>query len=226
MLKLSAARSDVLKIPDRFAVWATVLLTPLIVGCAQIKSFTVAPSTICPGETVKIDWLVSGNAGNVTLDAVPAVEGMGEGPAEGSRSVVPTQNTRLTLKVPGVVKSAQREWDVQVIPNQSFRLLGGIAQCGGDPQSVSTSFTIQQKDTSSRVRAVLITNSYPRHLSISKDGVEVDVPPNGATDRFKNTSIIGTWVIRSPVGPDEACDNALKAVARRLSIKTQMNCGE
>jgi len=215
-----------LKISDRFAVLATVLLTPLIVGCAQIKSFTVAPSTICPGETVKIDWLVSGNAGNVRLDAVPALEGTGEGHAEGSRSVTPAQNTRFILKVPGVLKSAQREWDVQVVPDQSFRLLGGIAQCGGEPQSVSTSFTIQQKDTSSRVRAVLITNSYSRRLSISKDGVEVDIPPNGTTDIFKNTSIIGTWAVRSPVGPDEACDNALKAVARRLTIKTQMNCGE
>lgn len=219
-------KSGVGQMADRFAVFATVLLTPLIVGCAQIKSFTVAPSTICPGETVKIDWVASGNAGNVTLDAVPALEGMGEGPAEGSRSVAPAQNTRFILKVPGAFKSAQREWDVQVVPIQSFKLLGGIAQCDGEPQSVSTSFTIQQKDTSSRVRAVLITNSYSRRLSISKDGLEVDIPPNGTTDSFRNTSLIGTWTVRSPVAPGEACDSALKAVARRLTIKTQINCAE
>lgn len=212
--------------PDRFAVLITLLVTPLIVGCAQIKSFTVAPSTICPGETVRVDWLASGNEGNVTLDSVPALTGTGEGRAEGSRSFIPAQNTRFILKVPGVLKSAQREWDVQVIPDKSSRLLGGIAQCGGEPQSVSARFTIQRKDTSSRVRAVLITNNYPRPLSISKDGKEVSIPPNGATDGFKNMSMIGTWTVLSPVGPDEACDDALKAVASRLTIKTQMSCGE
>lgn len=212
--------------PDRFAVWATLLATPLIVGCAQIKSFTVAPSTICPGESVRVDWLASGNSGNATLDSVPVLAGTGEVPEEGSRFFKPGQNTRFILKVPGALKNAQREWDVQVVPDQSSRLLGGIAQCGGEPRSVSASFTIQRESTSARVRAILITNNYPRPLSISKDGMEVDIPPSGATDGFKNTSIIGTWTIRSPVGPGEACDNALKAVARRLTIKTQMNCGE
>ncbi|KIO48074.1 hypothetical protein [Nitrosospira sp. NpAV] len=212
--------------PDRFAVLITLLVTPLIVGCAQIKSFTVAPSTVCPGETVRVDWLTSGAADNVTLDSVPVLAGAGEVPEEGSRFFTPAQNTRFILKVPGVLKNAQREWDMQVLPNQSSRLLGGIAQCGGEPPSVSASFTIQAKDSSSRVRAVLITNNYPRPLSISKDGMEVAIPPNGATDGFKNMPIIGTWIVRTPVGPDEACDNALTAVARRLTIKTQMTCEE
>ena len=212
--------------PDRFAVLITLLVAPMIVGCAQIKSFAVAPSTICPGETVRVDWLTSGHAGNVTLDSVPVLAGAGEVPEEGSRFFTPAQNTRFILKVPGVLKSAQREWDVQVVPDQSSRLLGGIAQCGGEPQWVSTSFTIQRKDSSSRVRAVLITNNYARPLSISKDGMEIDISPNGTTDGFKNMSMIGTWIVRSPVGPDEACDNALQAVARRLTIKIQMACKE
>lgn len=213
--------------PDRwFAVLITLLVAPLIVGCAQIKFFTVAPSTICPGETVRVDWLTSGDAGNATLDSVPVLAGAGEIPEQGSRFFTPAQSTRFILRVPGVLKDAQREWDVQVTPDQSSRLLGGIAQCGGDPQSVSASFTIQSKDSSTRIRAILITNSYPRPLSISKDGMEIDIPPNGTTDGFRNMSMIGTWIVRSPVGPDEACDNALQAVARRLTIKIQMACKE
>ena len=66
--------------PDRFAVWMTLVMTPLILGCAQIKSFTVVPSTICPGETVRVDWLTSGDAGNGTLDSVPVLAGAREGP--------------------------------------------------------------------------------------------------------------------------------------------------
>ncbi len=211
---------------DRLLILAAVLITPLIAGCAQIKSFSVAPSTVCPGETVKIGWQASGNNGNVTLDAVPPLEGTGEVATEGSRSFTPTQSTRFVIKAPGLLKSDQREWDVLVIPSQSSRLLGGVAQCGGDPQSVLTSFTIQQKDTSSRVRAVLITNNYHRPLWVSKEGMEVEIPPNGTTDGFKNAPVTGTWTVRTPVGPDEACESVLDAVAGRLTIKTQMSCGE
>ena len=211
---------------DRLLVLATVLITPLIVGCAQIKSFSVAPSAVCPGETVKIDWQASGNNGNVTLNAAPPLEGTGDVATEGSRSFAPTQSTRFVIKAPGLLKSDQREWDVLVIPSRSFRLLGGVAQCGGNPQSVLTSFTIQQKDTSSRVRAVLITNSYHRPLWVGKEGMEVEIPPNGTTDGFKNMPVTGAWTVRTPVGTDEACESALEAVAGRLTIKTEMRCGE
>lgn len=208
---------------DRPGISVILIIAPLVAGCAQIKYFYVAPSTACPGETVKIDWEATGK---VTLDAVPPVAGIGEGPAEGSRSVIPSQSTRFTLKATGLLKSAQREWDVQVIPGESSRLLGGIARCGGNPPLVSASFTIQQKDTSSRVRAVSVANNYKRQLSVTKEETEVEIPPNGTTDRFKTTPITGIWTVRTPVAPDETCDNALDAVRGRLTIKTQMSCGE
>lgn len=211
---------------DQFLILATLLIIPLIVGCAQIKSFSVAPSTTCPGETVEISWETSGNADKVTLNAIPPLADTGEEPASGSRTFAPTQSTRFILKASGLLKSDQREWDVQVIPNQSSRLLGGIAQCEGDPQSVLTSFTIQQKDTSARVRAISIANNYHRPLSVSKENVDVEIPPISTTDRFKSIPLIGTWTVRTPIGPDESCDSVLKAVAGRLTIKTQMSCGE
>lgn len=211
---------------DRIVILVTLLIMPLIIGCAQIKSFSVAPSTACPGETIKIVWQVSGNSGNVTLDAIPPLEGAGEVAMEGSRSLTPIHSTRFVLKAPGLFKSDQREWDVLVIPSQSSRLLGGIAQCGGNPQSVLTSFTIQQKETSARVRAVSIANNYHRPLSVSMGGMEVEIPPSGTTDSFKNASVIGTWTIRMPVTLDEACESVLETVSGRLTIKTQMSCEE
>ena len=208
---------------DRFVVLATLLIAPLIAGCAQIKSFSVTPSTVCPGETVEVDWKATDK---IVLDAAPPLKGTGEGPSEGSRSFAPMENVRFTIRVPGLLKSAQREWDVQVISGQSGRLLGGVAQCGGNPQAVSTSFTLQQKDTSSRVRAVSIANNYNRPLGISKEGMEAEIPPHGTTDRFKNASVIGTWTVRTLLAPDETCDNALDALRGRLTIRTQMSCEE
>jgi len=208
---------------DRLPILATLFLTPLIAGCAQIKSFSAAPSTVCPGETVQIDWEASDK---VMLNAVPSLKGVGEGPAEGSRSFAPTQNTRFILEVAGVLKNAQREWDVTVVPSQSSRLLGGVAQCEGNPPLVSASFSIQQKDSSSRIRAVSIENNYRRTLKVSKDDIEAEIAPDSATDRFKNVPVIGTWTIHAPLGVGEACNNVLEAVRSRLTIKAQMSCGE
>jgi hypothetical protein len=173
---------------------------------------------------VKVDWAASGNNGSVTLDAVPPLAGTGEVPAEGSRMLQPTENTRFILKAPGVLKSAQREWDVQVVPGKSARIWGGVAQCRGQPPSVSASFTIQQQDTSARIHAELVANNYSRPLIVRKDGVEVEIPPKGETNRFGNVPALGTWTIASPVAPEETCDSALAAVARRLIVKTQMSC--
>ncbi len=208
---------------DRLAILATLFLTPLIAGCAQIKSFSAAPSTVCPGETVQIDWEASDK---VMLNAVPSLKGVGEGPAEGSRSFAPTQNTRFILEVAGLLKNAQREWDVTVVPSQSSRLLGGVAQCEGNPPLVSASFSIQQKDSSSRIRAVSIENNYHRTLKVSKDDIEAEIAPDSATDRFKNVSVIGSWTIRAPTGAGETCNSVLEAVRSRLTIKAQMSCGE
>jgi hypothetical protein len=206
-------------------VLAALLAVPFLAGCAQIKTFTVAPSTICPGETVKIDWATSGNHGSVTLDAVPPLAGAGEVPAEGSRMLHPAENTRFILKAPGVLKSVQREWDVQVVPGKSTRIWGGVAQCIGQPQSVSTSFTIQQQDTSPGIHAEVVTNNHPtRPLIVRKDDMEVEIPPKGGTDRFRNVPALGTWTIASPVAPEETCASALAAVANRLTVTAQMTC--
>jgi hypothetical protein len=213
-------------VPDRSLILAALLAAPFLAGCAQIKTFNVAPSTICPGETVKIDWAASGNNASVTLDAVPLLAGMGEVPVEGSRMVNPAESTRFILKVPGTLKSAQREWDVQVVSGKSARTWGGIAQCSGQPQSISVSFTVQQQDASSGIHAELVANNYPRPLIVRKDDLEVEIPPKDGTDRFKNVPAMGTWTITSPVLPEETCENALAAVARRLTVNMQMSCAE
>jgi hypothetical protein len=209
---------------DRFLVLVALFTTPFIGSCAAyIHSFSVTPSTVCPGEPVKVSWQASGK---VMLEANPPLVGMGEKPAEGSQLFTPKQSTRFILKPPGPLslpKGSQREWDVQIIRS---RLLGGIAQCGDNSQSVSTSFTIQQEDISPQVHAVLITNNYHRPLLVSKDKTEVEIPPGGTTDHFKDISIIGSWTIRTPVGADESCDSVLKAISSRLSIKALMSCGE
>ena len=216
------AASNVFSIWDRFLVLAMLSITPWITGCAQIKSFTVAPSTICPGESVEITWKASDA---VSLSASPPLAGEGEGPAEGARSLAPQRSTRFTLKASGLLKSDQREWDVQVIRSETERFLGGLGRCEDD-RFVTTAFTIEQEVTSARVHAVSIVNQYKRPLLVSKDGIEVEIPANSATERFKTVPVAGIWTIRARVAPNESCGAALDAVSGRLSIKTRMSCAE
>ena len=208
---------------EMWLVLAMLIATPVVAGCAQIRSFAVAPGTACPGEKVIVDWKASGD---VFLATVPSMQGEGAGPAEGSRAFTPTESTRFVLKVPGLLRDAQREWDVEVIPSQSERLLGGIARCGGNPAFVSTSFTLAPEDISARVRAVSVANGYARALLVNKGGREVEIFPNSATDRFKNMPVAGVWTLRAPVGGGESCDGALEAMRGRLTVRTQMSCGE
>ena len=214
--------SNLLSKWDRILVLVMLSITPWITGCAQIKSFTVAPSTICPGESVEITWKASDA---VSLRASPPLAGEGEGPAEGARSLAPERSTRFTLKAKGLLKSDQREWDVQVIPSQAERFLGGLGRCEDD-RFVTTAFTIEQEATSPHVHAVSIVNQYKRPLMVSKDGIEVEIPANSATERFNAVPVAGVWTIRARVGPDETCGDALDAVSGRLSIRTRMSCME
>jgi len=208
---------------DTLLVLAMLIATPVVAGCAQIRSFMVTPSTACPGEKVVVDWTASGE---VVLNAIPPLQGEGTGPAEGSRSFAPKESTRFVLRVRGLLRNAQREWDVEIIPSQSARLLGGVAECSGNPAFVSTSFTLAPTDTSARVRAVSVENSYTRSLQVRNGEMEVEIFPNSATDRFKDRPITGTWTIRAPVASGETCDGALETMRGRLAIRTQMSCGE
>ena len=63
-----ANSSKALRMRDLCVVSIILLSAPLIAGCAQIKAFSVAPGTICPGETVEINWEASGR---VVLKAAP-----------------------------------------------------------------------------------------------------------------------------------------------------------
>ena len=129
------------------------------------------------------------------------------------------------MKAKGLLKSDQREWDVQVIPSQAERFLGGLGRCEDD-RFVTTAFTIEQEATSPHVHAVSIVNQYKRPLMVSKDGIEVEIPANSATERFNAVPVTGVWTIRARVGPDETCGDALDAVSGRLSIRTRMSCME
>jgi hypothetical protein len=224
-VRLKALRWDdgMRRMNDHLKILVMLLVTPLVAGCAQIKYFSVAPTTICPGEAVQADWKASDR---VILSAVPPLPGTGEGPPEGSLSFTPAQDTRFTLKVPALLKSAQREWDVTVIPTQSSRLMGGVAQCGGNPASISATFSVQEKDTSSRVQVTSIRNNYQRRLKVGKDNVEVEIGPGTETDQFKNVPVSGTWTIRAPIADGETCDAVLDSVRSRLTINMQMSCKE
>jgi hypothetical protein len=208
--------------PGRLFLSVVLAIVPFVDGCAQIKTYSVSPSTACPGEPVEVKWQA---CGQVTLDAVPPLDGTGPQKAEGATSFSLPQSTRFVLKAHGLFKDDQREWDVKVIPAQQSMLFGGLAQCDPTARFAVTSFLVQEQNSSRRAHAASIKNNYRRSLVVSKEGTEVEIPPGGTTDRFKETTILGSWTIQAPVG-SEACATVLGEVANRLTIAVDLACGE
>ena len=198
-------------------------ITPWISGCAQSSHFPWHPARYARERRSR---LIGRLRTPLHCKRFPAVGGgRREGRRKGARSLAPERSTRFTLKATGFLKSDQREWDVQVIPSQSARLLGGIARCD-DARFVTTSFTIEQKDTSARTRAVSIANHYQRPLIVSKDAIEVEIPPNSATDRFNAVPVAGSWTIRAPVGAERDLRYCAGGCPRPADHNNKMSCGE
>jgi hypothetical protein len=111
------------RMPERFQTWAA-LLTPLIAGCAQIK-FSVVPTTICPGETVQIDWF----SDKVTLMLRPAAREREKVLRRGQ--IVLSYEMHDSRSGSGIAQECPAGWDITVIPTQSSRLLGGSCTVRG-----------------------------------------------------------------------------------------------
>src|SRR5258705_5155728 len=61
--------------PTRLSLLACVVLTVGLAGCASISQLTVAPTTVCPGESVNVSWRT---CGTTTLTQVPIGPGQSD----------------------------------------------------------------------------------------------------------------------------------------------------
>lgn len=203
--------------PLRSVVPALVLCA----GCASIQTFSANPRTACAGDAVTVTWAA---VGDVTIGAEPAVAHMGPKASAGSQRFVVDRDTRFTLKASRLLSRKTTEADVIVAP--PAREYGGLATCSSAERVVASEIPLGDRQVSSALRVSSVTNVNRRPIAVTKGNVRATIPAGGRSAAFDREPVAGTWTLRADLAPGESCEDAVRLLASRLTVRVGFGCGE
>ena len=193
----------------------------LCAGCASIESFSANPRTACAGDTVTVTWAA---VGDVTIGSEPAVADIGPKASTGSQRFVVERDTRFTMKASRFFSCTRTEADVVILP--AAREYGGIAACSAADRAIALSVPLGERQVSSALKVSSVTNANPRAIVLAKGSRQATIPPGGRSAEFDREPVAGTWTLRADLVPGESCEDALRAVANRLTFRVGFGCGD
>jgi hypothetical protein len=85
---------------------------------------------------------------------------------------------------------------------------------------------LQEPQVSSALKVISVTNMNGRPISITKDHNTATLAPGQTTTDFEPTSATGLWEVKSPLNPNETCDDALSGLHDRLTFRLAFACHE
>jgi hypothetical protein len=198
-----------------------VLVLALCGGCASISAFSANPRTVCAGDPVTVTWAA---VGDVTIAAEPPMAEIGPKESFGSQRFVVDRDTRFTLKARRLLSCESTEADVVVAP--PAREYGGVAVCSSAERAIALTVPLGERQVSSALKVSSVTNANARPVVIGKGAVRETIPPGGRSAAFDREPVAGTWTLRADLTPGEICEDALRALASRLSFRVGFGCGE
>jgi len=193
----------------------------LCAGCASIENFSANPRTACAGDAVTVTWAA---VGDVTIGSEPPVADIGAKASSGSQRFVIDRNTRFTLKTSRLFSCKRTEADVVVAP--PAREFGGIAACSAADRAIALTVPLDERQVSSALKVSSVTNANRRAIVLAKGGRQATIPAGGRSAEFDREPVAGTWTLRTELAPSESCEDALRAVANRLTFRVGFGCGE
>ena len=193
----------------------------LCAGCASIEAFSANPRTACAGDAVTVTWAA---VGDVTIGSEPAVSDLGPKASAGSQQFIVERDTRFTLKASRLFSCKRTEADVVVAP--PAREYGGVAACSSAERAIALTVPLGDRQVSSALKVSSVTNGNRRPVVLTKGGVRATIPAGGRSAAFDREPVAGTWTLRAVLAPGESCDDALRAVANRLTFRVGFGCGE
>jgi hypothetical protein len=206
----------------RLSVLTNVVpLLVLCAGCASINSFSANPRTLCAGDAVTVTWDA---VGDVTIGAEPAVAEVGPKSSSGAQRFVVDRDTRFTLKARRLLSCETTEADVVVAP--PAREYGGVAACSSAERAIALTVPLGERQVSSALKVSSVTNANARSVVIDKGAVRATIPPGERSGAFDREPVAGTWTLRADLAPGESCEDALRALASRLTFRVGFGCGE
>jgi hypothetical protein len=198
-----------------------VSVLALCAGCASIGAFSANPRTVCAGDTVTVTWAA---VGDVTIAAEPAVAEIGPKASSGAQQFVVDRDTRFTLQARRLLSCEKTEADVVVAP--PAREYGGVAACSSAERAIALTVPLGERQVSSALKVSSVTNANARSVMIGKGAVRATIPPGGRSAAFDREPVAGTWTLRADLTPGESCEDALRALASRLTFRVGFGCGE
>ena len=196
------------------------------VGCAHVTRFDAQPRTVCAGDSVHLNWSASGS---VALQSEPPIQQTGSKPSDGSALIAVSADTRFLLVAKRLWSSDKAERDVKVMPKSVE--YGDDANCDAAGNSISAKVTLASSALSDTLKVQSITNKNHRTVVLQKAGacnatggcVPVTLDDGGTTTELAGPAT-GQWTITAPLRQGEQCNDALSAVARRLSFQFNLAC--
>lgn len=171
------------------------------------------------GDTVTLTWAAKGD---VVLSADPVVPQAGPKASSGSEQLELSRTTRFVLRAHRMFSSTTAEADVVVVPEA--REFGGMAVCSVAERVLTLSFTLADQ-VSSALMVASLTNMNARDIMVAKGDIRVTIPARSLSTAFAGQPAAGSWTLQAPLAAHEACDEALAAVANRLTVRLALSCG-
>lgn len=189
----------------------TVGLTILVVSCSpasQVRSFTVEPPLVCPGQTAQVQWNVVGRA-SLREQRGAADWEEGEVPSSGSRMVAPASSTSFTITALDANRAGgnwqgNKNLQVASVPDSER---AAVTTCDATSRKCTGTFTLdttaalQVSSVSqpivvragvSRPAAIDVTHGTWKQTVSAGQTVTVGQPANGA------------WTLQVDLGPNDS----------------------
>ena len=201
---------------------AWVWVIPALSGCAEVQVFDVYPRIVCPKDEVRVIWSASGSVEITPKVTVPGGKEPGSA-GTGTAPVSSEPKTRFQLTARRLFGNATAEWDVEVIPKAKD--YAEKATCDETRHELEAKFVLGEA-LSPRIEVQSVRNVLERELLVLKEGAEVHLEQGATSEALKGRLALGTWTLRSPLGPQESCESALHSVRQFLTVSVQFQCGE
>jgi hypothetical protein len=208
-----------------------IVFSFMATGCnARVKTFSVEPRFICPGQQVVVRWDVVGSA---DLTFLPRVAGSPDGRVDSSGEVAlrPTGSTRTSLRVTRFLGEPTGA-DVDINLPAPVRIAADLNDAARCEHGVLT-LTARLTEISPDLRAELVTvedserRSYDiTRMDAAQHPIRAHVARGVSTAAFANLPMAGDWMLSSPLVAPEACptDGSPGNIPHVLTVYAYAGC--
>lgn len=204
-----------------------IVAVPLLIGFAGCKPtisyFRAQPNVVCAGQAAQLHWAAS--AGGEIVDKQSGATVVKTSKA-GSAAVLPASGSTYRLDAKSLFGTTSREVGVTVVSSVAPQEVGAsVADSSARCEALTLTVVAEARSEywDRHVFAGSVSALGDRPLHVEHRDVKVDVPAAGTTAAFKDTPVLGTWTISTPLRQGEQCG---VRTPRNLAVRVFPTCSQ